>query len=196
MPGPNKQFDTTTALEAAMHVFWERGFQGASISELMLAMGISKKSLYDTFGNKESLFVKALEHYTTQNRDELRRQLSNDGSPLKNILAVMRKWQNQAGKAGSNGCMIGTNLADFKTDNHEVAKLLRTSLSDIEKVFFDTLNKARELGELDESTNPRDLARVLVALSQGTALIGRVLDTSTMPISIGNGLSNLLAIKK
>ena len=127
MPGPDKQFDTTEALEAAMNVFWQRGYQAASLSELMAAMGISKKSLYDTYGNKRELFIQALRHYSAKQNVELRRELSRGESPLGNLLALLRKWQIQAGKAESAGCLLGTNIADFDIHDEEVAKYLRGS---------------------------------------------------------------------
>jgi TetR/AcrR family transcriptional repressor of nem operon len=62
--GSEKQFDPDIALAKAMEVFWARGYEAASLSKLLELMGIGKKSLYDTFGNKRSLFLKALDHYT------------------------------------------------------------------------------------------------------------------------------------
>ncbi len=65
--GPQKQFDTEVALTKAMEVFWEHGYEATSLSALLKNMGIGKKSLYDTFGNKRSLFLKALEYYARIN---------------------------------------------------------------------------------------------------------------------------------
>ncbi|PCJ30641.1 MAG: TetR family transcriptional regulator [Gammaproteobacteria bacterium] len=61
--GRQLQFDKQKALVQAMHVFWTKGFLGASLSDLTSAMGISKPSLYASFGNKEDLFVSATNHY-------------------------------------------------------------------------------------------------------------------------------------
>lgn len=192
MPGPEKQFDVNEALESATSVFWKRGYQAASMSELMGAMGISKKSLYDTFGSKRELFIQALKYYSATQSADLRKELSKGESPLDNLLGLMRKWQTQAGKPNSSGCLLGTNIADFDTDDQEIAAYFREALGNIEKAFHDTLRKAIDAGELDSSTNARDLARLLVALSQGTALIGRVFETGTIPKSIGAGLLSLI----
>ena len=58
-------FDRDTALEQAMHVFWQRGYEAASITELTTAMGITAPSLYTAFGDKERLFLEAIERYAT-----------------------------------------------------------------------------------------------------------------------------------
>ena len=61
--GRPRNFDADTALDRALEVFWRHGFQGASLSELTEAMGLNKPSLYATFGDKESLYLKALDRY-------------------------------------------------------------------------------------------------------------------------------------
>ncbi|MFI6435276.1 TetR/AcrR family transcriptional regulator [Streptomyces sp. NPDC050759] len=62
--GRPRGFDADEALERAMMVFWEQGYEGASLTDLTSAMGITRKSMYAAFGNKEELFRKALERYT------------------------------------------------------------------------------------------------------------------------------------
>lgn len=62
--GRPRAFDADAALDKAMMVFWEHGYEGASLNDLTEAMGISRKSLYAAFGNKESLFCKALQRYS------------------------------------------------------------------------------------------------------------------------------------
>src|SRR5205814_4943058 len=61
--GRTRQFDVDEALDRALEVFWERGYEGATLPELTRAMGINRPSLYAAFGNKEALFRKALDRY-------------------------------------------------------------------------------------------------------------------------------------
>src|SRR6202041_2250631 len=62
--GRPRGFDCEVALDAAMRVFWEKGYEGASLSDLTAAMKIERPSLYATFGNKETLFRKVLDRYS------------------------------------------------------------------------------------------------------------------------------------
>src|SRR5213082_3312703 len=61
--GRPREFDIDEALAAALRVFWSKGYEGASLTDLTEAMGITRPSLYAAFGNKESLFRKALDLY-------------------------------------------------------------------------------------------------------------------------------------
>ena len=67
-----KEFDPQLALGKAMNVFWSAGYEGASLDRLLKEMGISKQSLYDTFGDKRSLYLQALAYYRRQTNDGLR----------------------------------------------------------------------------------------------------------------------------
>ncbi|WP_346294280.1 TetR/AcrR family transcriptional regulator [Sphaerothrix gracilis] len=177
--GPEKQFDTEVALEKAMRVFWEHGYEAASLSELLKQMGIGKKSLYDTFGNKQSLFLKALEHYANITIRDMRDRLSTDGSPLANLKQQLQHWQRMHSQPRSCGCMLGTNIADFTTDDEAIAQIMRAYLQQMEDTFTATLVRAQSLGEISSEANPRNLARLLLCSTQGMALIGRVMAHGT-----------------
>ena len=179
--GPNKQFDTEIALSKAMEVFWAQGYEAASLSELLKNMGIGKKSLYDTFGNKQSLFLKALEHYGRTTLRDIRYRLSAEGSPLANLKHLLKDWQEMHSQPGSCGCMLGTNIADFNTDDEAIAKIMRSYLQQVEDVFAGTLMRAQAAGEISSEANPRNLAKLLLCATQGIALLGRVMeDGSTL----------------
>ncbi len=174
--GPDKQFDTEVALSKAMEVFWARGYEAASLSELLKNMGIGKKSLYDTFGNKQSLFLKALEYYAHTTIRSIRDHLSAPGSPLTNLKQLLLDWQQMHSQPGSCGCMLGTNIADFSTADEAIAKVLRAYLKQLEDTLCTAITHAQAAGELSSSLNPRNLARLLLCTTQGMALLGRVLE--------------------
>jgi TetR/AcrR family transcriptional regulator, transcriptional repressor for nem operon len=178
--GPNKQFDVELALSKAMEVFWARGYEAASLSELLEYMGIRKKSMYDTFGNKRSLFLKALEYYAQTQIKGIRDRLQAPGSPLENLESVLQELQRVHSMPGSKGCMLGTNIADFDTSDEEMASILRTYLKEVEDAYYKVIARAQDSGELGQSMNARNLARMLLCMTQGMALVGRVLDSETI----------------
>ena len=177
--GPNTQFDTEVALSKAMEVFWAHGYEAASLSELLKSMGIGKKSLYDTFGNKHSLFLKALDYYARTTIRDIRDRLNADGSPLTNLKHLLREWQQMHSQSGSCGCMLGTNIADFNTDDEAIANIMRVYLQQAEDAFTTTLKRAQAAGELSSNADPRNIARLLLCTTQGMALLGRVMDNNT-----------------
>lgn len=178
--GPEKRFDPEVALSKAMEVFWARGYEAASLSELMEHMGIGKKSLYDTFGNKRSLFLKALDYYAQTEVKYLRDRLLAPGSAWANLEQVLHQLQQQHSSPRSCGCMLGTNMADFNTDDAEVAAILRFHLRGVEDAFCTAITRAQTAGEISVNVPPRHLARLLLCTTQGMALISRVLDNDTL----------------
>ena len=174
--GPSKQLDTEVALEKAMEVFRAHGYEASSLSELLKHMGIGKKSLYDTFGNKRSLFLKTLEHYAHTTIRNVRARLSAEGSPLTNLKQLLKDWHGVNSRSGSFGCMLGTNIADFNTDDEAIAQVMRGYLQQLEDVLAATLTRAQAAGELSAQANPRDLARLLLCTAQGMALLSRIMD--------------------
>ncbi|MDA0268043.1 MAG: TetR/AcrR family transcriptional regulator [Cyanobacteria bacterium] len=177
--GPCKQFDTEVALAQAMEVFRAHGYEAASLSELLKHMGIGKKSLYDTFGNKQSLFLKALEHYAHIQIRGSRDRLSAPGSPLGHLKQLLLDWQQENSQPGSCGCMFGNNIADFNTDDTAIAQVMRAYLQQMEDAFCSALTRAQAAGEVNPKADPRDLARLLLCTTQGIALLGRVMENDS-----------------
>ena len=178
--GPSKQFDPDVALTKAMEVFWKYGYEATSLSRLLDHMGIGKKSLYDTFGNKRALFLKALEHYSTTTVADIRHRLLAEESSLATLGELLAEWKTDNSQPGSCGCMLGTNIADFNTDDVEVARVMQSYLRSLEDVFHGALARAQRRGELGPEQSPRELAQLLLCTTQGMALLGRVMSDGQM----------------
>ena len=184
--GPDKQFDPEEALGKAMELFWDKGYASTGLVELLEVMGIGRKSMYDTFGNKRQLYLKALQLYSDSVVRQIFSELSKEGSPLGNIRRVMRKLQEHHSMPQSAGCLLGVSMAQFRTNDAEMSEVLRQHIKGVEEVFYKTFKRAQHVGELDENTNIRDLARLYMAIGQGLALVGRVQDAPAVPRSIVN----------
>ena len=167
--GRPRAFDESEALEAALQVFWKRGYEGASLTELTEAMGINRPSLYATFGNKEELFRKALDRYA-EKTDFLTQALSEP-----KIAQVIEKLligfaDAQTDPNNPPGC-LATNSAlacseESQAIQHELcARRLASQLS-----IQSRLERAKEEGELPKGSDPADMARYIAIISQGMSV--------------------------
>ena len=153
-----------------MHVFWQHGYAGTSLSQLLAEMCIGKKSLYDTFGNKRELFLKTLDLYAAQSLQQVKDTLEQSGSPLGNLKALFESFMD----GGCRGCFFGTNIADFDMDDEEVAQRFCRHLKRFEETVEQAVVRAQGENEIAQSLDPAKLSRLLSCLAQGTALVGRV----------------------
>ncbi|MEZ6195354.1 MAG: TetR family transcriptional regulator [Planctomycetota bacterium] len=190
--GPEKQFDPDAALEAAMEVFWAKGYEATSLAELLAAMGIARKSLYDTFGSKRELFERALDRYAERERARLEGIIAGATSPLEGVKAVIATWR-QAGCGGERkGCMLGTNLAHFEAGDETMAARMRRHLDAVERALKHGLERARAAGEISEDADPGDLARLIASSFQGVAVTGRARKDGAVARSVERALLRVL----
>jgi len=168
--GRPRAFDTGKALDAAMKVFWCKGYEGASLSDLTKAMGINRPSLYAAFGDKESLFRKVLDRYDKGPAAYVQEALNQPTARA----AVERLMEGAAalGTASSNprGCLF-VQAALACGDGAEAIRndlILRRDAG--EKAVRLRLKRAQAEGDLAPDANPSDLARYVVTVVQGIAV--------------------------
>lgn len=177
-----------------MRLFWKQGYAATGMSELQQQMGIGRKSLYDTFGNKRQLFIKCLQLYSDSVMRQMIRELNGEGSPLENVRRVMRNLQDIHSMPESIGCLLGVSMAQFNTSDPEIAGILCKNIERSENAFYNAFKRAQDRGELDRNTNIRDLARMYIGITHGLALIGRVQDDPAVTRSIVNAALATLKI--
>jgi TetR/AcrR family transcriptional repressor of nem operon len=190
--GRPKQFDETEALERAMQLFWTRGYAGAGLSELLSEMGISRQSLYDTFGNKRGLFLRSIEHYrATQLRHALE-MLDREGSPLENVKEVVAFFEQIAADTRCRGCLIANALVEVAPHDPELAALLEETLDMLQDGVRRALERAYERGELTGDRSPLALSRALTNSMVGLAVTGKLRRAPTTLRDIYNGTLAML----
>lgn len=173
--GRPPEFDREAALERAMRLFWQKGYEGTSMSDLTLALGMGRQSLYGAFGDKQRLFVACLERYSEQVLEKsLFSALDGDGSPLAAVERVLDAWQAYVESDEFLGCLLGKSLAELGRRDSELDRLMRSKLDRIQKGFERALTRAKASGELDAKADPRALARSIAAFAQGAAVVCQV----------------------
>ena len=169
----SKQFDPEEALERALEVFWRDGYDATSVAGLVTAMGINRFSLYDTFGDKENLFLLALERYGQRLCESLK-VLESRPTGIEGVTAYFQEAGRRLRSDPGGGCLL-TNCAVEVAGSHQRAKVILLSfLERIEEAFHTALVRSRSDGELRSGLAPRDGARFLVVSLQGLAVLARV----------------------
>jgi AcrR family transcriptional regulator len=168
--GRPREFCPDAALAAALRVFWLRGYEGASISELTSAMGITRPSLYACFGNKEALFRKAFDLYE---RDKLSYVGQALDAPSARGVAerLLRGALTLNCSAGDpQGCMgvIGSLTCGGEADSLRDELLARRASSDA--ALLERFTRAQADGDLPDTIAPEALACYLITVIQGMSV--------------------------
>lgn len=168
-----REFDSDVALENAMQVFWGKGYEATSLDDLCEATGLGRSSLYAAFGDKRSLYFKALEHYEAASQIRVAKALST--GPIQEAFAgfIERIIDNIVAGPGQRGCFIGNCAAELSPRDKVAARRVRNSLDCTETLFFDALERARKRGELAKNADTKALAGFLVAGIHGLRLVGK-----------------------
>jgi TetR/AcrR family transcriptional repressor of nem operon len=173
-PGPAPQFDRQEVLCKAMELFWEQGYEATGMAQLVEHVGIGRQSLYNTFRDKHSLFLEALEAYEREFLQRFIEVLEGPGSPLDNVRQVFRMWEQMAQSGELKGCLYASASASLGRHDPVVAKALEAAYERLEGVLTRAFERAREAGELGPEVEPRDLARLFINTGQGLAVLSSV----------------------
>jgi TetR/AcrR family transcriptional regulator, transcriptional repressor for nem operon len=137
----------------AVGLFCRQGYAATSTDELMQAMGVSRQSMYDTFGDKPALFLQALESYVTHSVQSLRVELEKPGAPLSALTNALVAFAERKDMASAEGCMGLNATSEFGERDPDVTRILRTAARSQRDVVLRLLTSARERGELDPEVN-------------------------------------------
>jgi len=173
--GRPKGFDEEEVLARAMDVFWRHGYQGTALTELLRAMGISRQSLYDTFGNKRELFVRVLQHYRDTRLAEALALLERGGSRVESVKAVVRFFQLLGQDSECRGCLVANSLVELgPSEDAEIVALLQETLGLLQGAVERALRQAQTEGELAPGKSPVQISRALTNAMVGMAVTGRL----------------------
>ena len=169
-----KEFDRDEVLHKAMEVFWARGYDGTSIQDLVKHMGINRQSLYDTFGDKHTLFLEALDRYREIESRKVFEQLDRPGSVKKNLRLLFSGVVEKAlSEEGRRGCFVGNSMSELAGRCKETATRTCNSLASAERMFQRALQRGKEQGELPRVRDTRAVARFLYSSLQGLLLMAK-----------------------
>ena len=169
-----KSFNPDVVLDRAVELFWRSGYDGTSMTKLLDFMGISRQSLYDTFGDKRSLFLAALDRYRATVKTELGAQLERS-APLAVKIRATFDWVTQAVLVHPErrSCFMANSALELGQHDPEVRARVSAHLLDVEELFFSALEHGRSEGELARDRDTRALARFLTNSIHGLGVMAR-----------------------
>ncbi len=167
------EFDKEETLSKAMEIFWEKGYKATSIQDLVDYMGIKRGSIYNTFGDKHSLFIASLEYYAEQFTYKRIAVLEEEGSPLDNIRRFFENVVNIPMERKARGCLISNTVVELAPHDEKVAACVRIMLERMQTAFLNCLNRAVKAGELPSDTDTKVLSRFLATSNHGLMITGK-----------------------
>ncbi len=189
-----REFDEEKALDAAMQLFWEKGYAATSLSDLTAKMEIQKPSLYSAFGDKEGLFEAALRRYTNLHAANIRTKLQKEQSVKEAIRTFFENMvEEEYKKEFSKGCFCINTMVELAPHNEKIEVLTREHQMYLTVVFQELITKGIQSGELQSDLNAKAVAQTLV-----TSLIGLTVLMKSRPERsvIDNSVSVIVSLVK
>ena len=186
-----RAFNEEEVLQKAIHLFWEKGYHGTSMDDLVKAMGITRASLYNTFNNKRQLYERALQTYRhTNNRQVF--QLLERGEPT--IATLGQLFQSATeGKSttacGQRGCFMINSTTELANLDSDIQQLAKENNQKLVAAIHRFLQRMREAGTLKSDLDPKGVAQLIFITYSGLQ-INRMMDIC--PTANGAAVQTLL----
>ncbi len=169
-----KDFDQDEVLKKAMNLFWDKGYNGVSMQDLVDGLGISRSSLYDTYTDKHTLYVKSLEYYKKTAGAGMLAALEGSPPAKEAIRRLLDYFVNQLTKDSDHkGCFLVNSTVELASHDQEISKMLCESDRETEILLHDVIEKGQKHGEIDNSRDADSLARFIFNNIKGMRVTAR-----------------------
>ncbi len=169
-----QEFETSEVLRNAMHVFWSKGYEATSLTDILEATGLSKSSLYATFGDKRELFLATFDAYRKERLWHLHRILNEGRLARLCIESFFRQvLARSQDRASVQGCMTANEAVELAPHDDEIRQLVAEDFQTIEDAFAQAILRGQADGSITSHKEPRSLARFLVVNLQGLEVMLR-----------------------
>jgi len=170
-----KTFNPDDVLDSAVHVFWAKGFDNTSMQDLVSAMGINRGSLYDTFGDKHSLYIAALDRYVEKFLPANNLNTSNPALVRDILGKAFDHIIEGCSKDGlDHGCMVTNSICELSDQDSEISGRLKHMMSTYEDMLCGLISRAQDVGEVDHTRDPRAMACFFLSSMQGLLVLRKL----------------------
>lgn len=176
--GRVKQFDEQVVLNKAMQVFWEKGYEKTSMQDLVDHMGIHRRSIYDTFGDKHELFLKSLDCYEFRLNQIINQQVKQDMT-IKEKLETLFLSVSSVNNESPKGCLIVNSAAELSLLDEPIKKKIQELFDKSEMYLYQLLVEAMDKGEISKNKNLQELASYLHNAWVGIRVLAKTTNDQT-----------------
>lgn len=163
-----KDFDENEVLTKAIQLFWHKGYNGTSMQDLVDGLGISRSSLYDTYTDKHTLFVKALESYQNSNAAKIQDLIDNSTSAKQTVKTLLEFTINDLlCDKQQKGCFMVNAEVEVAPHDAEISSLVSRNDQQMEDAFYQVIQKGKDNGEIKNQLDARALARFIFNAVKG-----------------------------
>lgn len=169
------EFDENKVLTSAMEQFWREGYEASSVQKLLDCTGINRGTLYNSFGNKDTLFKSCVDQYNKLVEKQIENSLRNGSLNAWDAISAYfdEAVFNVSNKHRSMGCLLTNSLCESINYDREMKKVLRTSLATIRKPLLERLKEARKKGRLKKGVSVEFAADILMNTLHGVRVNSR-----------------------
>jgi TetR/AcrR family transcriptional regulator, transcriptional repressor for nem operon len=169
-----KQFDEAAVLDKARDVFWKKGYNGSSMNELVKATGLSRSSIYDSFGDKHGLYTKTLQHYQESQRKMMLEAMPAHLSARKKIAWLFNNnIAESLGDRQRKGCFILNTTTELANVDNSMNRFVNSNMEAMEELFYLMVKEGQAAGDIGKRFIARALARNLFSSFSGLKVIGQ-----------------------
>jgi TetR/AcrR family transcriptional regulator, transcriptional repressor for nem operon len=169
-----REFDETAVLQAAMQRFWAHGYEPTSVRDLAAHMGLTGASLYNAFGDKRSLYRRALSYYVAQIVGDRVRHFEKSLPPLAAIKAFFDEIiEGSLNDRQRKGCMLVNSSLELVPHDRAFRRLVAAALSEVEGFFLRCVTAGQTAGTISQWQSAADLARCLLGALLGIRVLAR-----------------------
>jgi TetR/AcrR family transcriptional repressor of nem operon len=188
-----KEYNLQKVLEASTQVFWEKGYRGTSMNDLVQATGLNKHSMYKEFSNKDGLFLACLDYYANEITKEQSAIIQKQPLGVQNIELYFRHTIKSASSGKFNACLLINTAIEKEGLNDAINDLTCNYLSLQEKSFYNCLEAAQKNGEIPKHKDLEMLAKYLMCFLEGINVMGKTGPTKKSLVLLLNVvLSNIV----
>jgi TetR/AcrR family transcriptional repressor of nem operon len=169
-----KEFNEDQVLDKAIEIFWHKGYNGTSAQDLVTHLGLSRSSLYDTFGDKQKLFRQSLQRYQKNAQDQIVELFEKSENIKETLLAIFKQAVIESFEDRiTKGCFMVNSSVELAMHDEEIAKIVKNNSQVMEEVFTKAVKKGQDAGHISKTNSARVLARFIFNNYSGIRVLAR-----------------------